>query len=170
MDFKKEITKELLIDAGLIIAFTVMTLFVINDISTTQASITKARTERTENLKIKNNLEELVKEEKIADNYFSPLKNALPQKNELFVFQNEIRQIASSQGLTADLRFIGEEEGGSVGKASFNLEVYGDYNRIMTFIKDLESSRYFINFGNFEINTQSGTSYQAKISGKVFYK
>lgn len=170
MDFKKALIKELGISLGLVLALAILVIFVARDIKTTEDSIILAKTTRAENLKIKNNLGELSKEEKTADNYISPLKNALPGKNQLFTLQSEIKQIASADGVTADIKFIGEEEGGGVGKANFSLEIYGDYNKIIAFIKDLENSRYFIKFGNFEINTQSGTSYQAKITGKVFYK
>jgi len=171
-EFKKRIIIQAAITFGAIAFIAFLIFYVSGNITRLEGEIILRRTDVAFRSRALTNLNELKRDEAKAVQYINPLKNALPSKVGLFVFQDEVKRMARDKGLSVELKFIGEEEGAGVGKAKFSLEVNGDYQKIREFIKDLEDSRYFTRFEQFETFSQGAntSAYQMKISGMVFFK
>lgn len=171
-EFKKRIIIQVAITFGAIALIAFLIFYVSANITRLEGEITLRRTDVAFRSRALTNLNELKRDEIKAVQYINPLKNALPSKVGLFVFQDEVKRMARDKGLSVELKFVGEEEGTGVGKAKFSLEVNGDYQKIREFIKDLEDSRYFTRFEQFETFSQGANTaaYQMKISGMVFFK
>lgn len=172
-EFKKKIIIQAAATFGAIGLIAGLIFYVSDNIGKLENKISLERADASFRSRALSNLNELKRDESKAAQYINPLKNALPSKVGLFIFQDEVKRMARDRGLAAELKFLSEEEGGAVAsKAKFSLEVNGDYQMIKQFIKDLEASRYFTSFEQFEISSQGGiaSAYQMKISGSVFFK
>ncbi len=106
-----------------------------------------------------------------AKPYFSLLENILPPRDQLLVFSNELENLAKKSGLEFGFTF-GEEKSASgkePGYISFRLTLAGSYEGFASFLKSVESSRYFVNFSNVDI-AKKGDGFSAILNGKVFFR
>lgn len=103
------------------------------------------------------------------------LQNALPSKESLFFFSEEMNQLARSHNLTTSFSFGEESASEAVGnlyQAQFNMSVSGEGASILMFIKDIENSHYFTTINSFDFFSQgiNTTFYQATLSGTIFFR
>ncbi len=102
------------------------------------------------------------------------LRNFFPNRDGLLSFNEEVKRIASSSDVSASFSF-GNEVAGKEGLTDailFFTTISGNYQNIINFMADLESSSYFTKINTFDIISQGSNtnSYQAVISGEVYFK
>jgi len=138
------------------------------------SKLTKITTQHTTLASRANSLESLAtlrgQSDKAAP-YFSFLENILPPRDQLLSFSKEIENIARRGNLEFGFTF-GEEKlssGEQPGQIAFRILVAGSYEAVSTFLKDVETSRYFIDVTNIDM-TKKGGGFSATINGKVFFR
>jgi len=173
-DFRKKLLVQLGLMAGVLVVLGGLIAYVFSDLKSVGESIEKARaaiTIRAQAISSLNSLREDAQEAMVLVNQ---LRNALPSRESLFVFSEEMSQLARSRGLTPSFNF-GSEIAGSAGAPSrieFMMNVAGSYQSILSFISAFESSRYFTRISSLEFISQGAniSSYQAIMSGEVFFR
>jgi len=109
-----------------------------------------------------------------AATLINQLRNALPSRESLFVFSEEMSQLARSKELTPSFNFGSEIPGssGDPSKIEFVMNVAGDYQPSLSFINAFEASRYFTKVNGLEFISQGAntSSYQVIMSGEVFFR
>jgi len=106
-----------------------------------------------------------------ANPYFSFLENILPPKDQLLSFENELESIARKNNLEFNFNY-GEDKASSnkePGQISFRAIINGEYDNIAQFLKDAETSRYFIDPSSVDI-LKKNTGYSATVNGRVFFR
>ncbi|MBU4348275.1 type 4a pilus biogenesis protein PilO [Patescibacteria group bacterium] len=114
---------------------------------------------------------ELEADFKQASSYFSLLDNILPSRDNLLLFSKEIEDLAVKNKLEFGFTFgvetlANEKEPGSL---CFRMVLTGSYDSFVSFLKDIETSRYFMNFNNIDI-TKKGDGFSGIINGTVFFR
>jgi DNA-directed RNA polymerase beta subunit len=102
------------------------------------------------------------------------LRNALPNRESLFVFSEEVNRLARERNLTPSFTFGNElpsESPSMPSKVEFVVNVAGEYESVLLFLNAFESSRYFTHVKSLEFLSQgiNTTAYQAVLSGEVFF-
>ncbi len=116
------------------------------------------------------NLGKLKEQEKTAETALLKLNGVLPRRDSLFAVSRDFNDFARARGLSFGSKF-GEEIAPKDEKPGFirlEMNVTGDYTNIISFIKDIEASNYFVNLLNFEIVSQ-GVRFNAILNGEVFF-
>lgn len=106
----------------------------------------------------------VLREEAIrAEDRQAVLEEALPKRDELFSFPNQIGSIGSQSDVGVNLTFGGEGE----RQIEYTLVAQGSYSNIAGFVRKLEEI-LFMNISSFGIN-QSADTYSLNLSGNVFF-
>ncbi len=108
-----------------------------------------------------------------AKGYEKFLNQVLPQREEIFLFKEEVNKISVANNLEHSSFNFGSESLGPedlFGKVKFVVYAEGEYQNILSFLKDLEKSRYFINLSNFDIIRREDGRFQGYFNGYVFFR
>ena len=145
----------------------VLTSLILIGLDTRDIAAEVIESKKEVNVKIRqmNKLAQLREEAKTADSYSPRLEGALPNKDELFSFPDEIRAMASENGVNANFAF-GSEGADSI---EYNLSVQGTYSELVNFIKALEDKIFFISISGMDIVSQEN-GYVLNIKGNLFFK
>ena len=103
--------------------------------------------------------------------YTTILENALPTKDELITFDQEIKSLAQKTGATASFTFgaeSGEIQGGVRG-LGFQLVLSGSFEQILNFFREMEKSRFVINIMDISLDKQSNT-FRGFLNGLVYFQ
>ena len=83
-------------------------------------------------------------------------------------------RIAREKGLAPSFTFGAETPGSDSvpGRIAFTLTVAGQQDKILEFMKAMESSRYFTRIQGVDIVSQGGNTldYQGLITGEIFFR
>jgi Tfp pilus assembly protein PilO len=174
----KDFQKRLLIRLGSAILVSAIllgvVLFIGGDIEEVHSSIKSTRSAIATRSQSISTLSDFRKDAEEAEKAASVLENVLPARESLYVFTDEVSRLARARSLTVVSSFGSEVMGTATtpGKIEFTINVSGEYDRIVDFIKVFESSRYFTSMKSFDLVSQGAntTGYQAIMTGDVFYK
>jgi len=174
----KDFQKKLLIRSGsALLASAVLlgiVLYIGGDMKAVHASIKAARSAMATRSQSISNLADLRKDAEEAGKAMSILQNVLPARESLFVFTDEVNRLAQARSLTVISSFGAEVPGSATapGKIEFTINVSGEYDRIVDFMKAFEVSRYFTSVKSLDLVSQGSntTGYQTIIVGDIFYK
>jgi len=100
----------------------------------------------------------------MAESKQKTLDNALPKKDELFSFPNQIAKISAEKAVGTNFSF-GREDVGQIG---YNLTIQGSYASIFEFIKVIENDIPFMNISLFNL-TLNDNEYGVNLNGNVFF-
>lgn len=92
------------------------------------------------------------------------LGDAIPKKDELFTFPNQVAQIGSEQDVIAKFTF-GSESGEQI---NYSLITRGSYENITEFVRTLKNDIPFMNISSFDLVLGAG-EYNMNFTGKVFF-
>jgi Tfp pilus assembly protein PilO len=173
-DFRKKVLISLGISLGIIIVICVLIAVVFGDFKAVGESIeniTLTRVTKTQAISSLNLLKQDAEEAKIMAN---KLSNALPLREALFSFSEEMNRLARDMGLTSSFTFGNEIASGSASapsKAEFVMNVSGGYEQVLAFMNAFEASRYFTRIKTLEFVSQgiNTSAYQVIFSGEVFF-
>lgn len=173
-DFQKKLLIRLGVTIGSLAILLGILLYIGGDIQAVNKSIQSVRTSLVTRSQAIGNLVDLKKDSEEAKKGLSFLQNALPARESLFVFSDEVSRLAKQRSLSAVFNFGLEVPGSATapGKMGFTINVSGEYNSIIDFMKDFEASRYFTSVNSLELVSQGAntTGYQVMLAGDVFYK
>ena len=105
-----------------------------------------------------------------AQPYIPLLDSFLPNKDQLINLSREFNTAAFQNKVNFSSSFAGESP---VSKTDLNwiglnMNVDGNIDNIISFIKTMENSRYSIKLGSLDIG-QKDNQYKSQLNGKVFY-
>ena len=108
-----------------------------------------------------------------ANPYFSFLERALPLKDQLLSFSDELEEMATKNSLEFNSQSIFVETKESTpkdpGYIVFRAAVTGDYVNIQKFLSNVESHRYFIDLTGVVL-VKKAQAFSAIVSGRVFFR
>lgn len=168
--FKFCLTSSLSIALGILLVIVIVIVYLGFDIEAKANFISDAQVKLFTRAVNISNLTKLKEQEKAADAAFFKLNNALPKRDALFSVSRDLGDFARNRSLSFGSKF-GEEVAPLEDKPGFirlDMNVGGSYADLVAFIKDMETSSYFINLLNFDIIRQ-GTRFSAIINGEVFF-
>ncbi|MDP3697169.1 MAG: type 4a pilus biogenesis protein PilO [Candidatus Taylorbacteria bacterium] len=168
--FKFRLVSNLSFALGIISTIAIAVFYLGFDISSKANVIHETRAKLFSRVVGITNLGKLKEQEKIAESAFLKLNSVLPKRDSLFAVSRDLNDFARVRGLSFGSKF-GEEIAPKDGKPGFirlEMNVTGNYTNIISFIKDVEASDYFVNLLNFEIVSQ-GVRFNAIINGEVFF-
>jgi len=172
----KEFKKKLFVNIGVLLAVVFVLgggiLFLRKDIKLLSDSIAQERSQVADRGNEISLLFDLRKELKEAELYFSILDNALPKRENLYVFNQEVLRLGHVNNLDRPSFSFGSEILSTdtlPGRAKFTIFVSGAYADILGFLRDLERSRYFIKIENFDM-VERDNKFNAQLVGEVFFR
>lgn len=98
------------------------------------------------------------------------LNNILPRRDSLFGVSKDLGAFAVTKNLAFGSKF-GEEVSPKDGKPGFikmEMNVEGSYDNIISFLKHIETSSYFINLFGLDLTRQKN-GYVGAVNGEVFF-
>lgn len=109
-----------------------------------------------------------------ASDYSQAMDKILVPQDQLLDFGKWLDQLARAYQIQLNFSFGGEPvspQAGSPGYYNFSLELNGDLNNIMDFVKDVEyrSPRFLTVFDSLDLSNKDG-SYEVSANGRVFFK
>lgn len=104
-----------------------------------------------------------------AKTYEATLQQLFPEKDQVLLFRNELKEIATARGLTSTIDITGEKlrTGSEPGKVGFVMTLTGSFENITAFVDDVFQKRYFVVFQSFGFVRQEG-GYKATVNGEIF--
>ncbi|MDD5547867.1 MAG: type 4a pilus biogenesis protein PilO [Candidatus Pacebacteria bacterium] len=167
--FHKALMTAVLPYLGVIIVVVVLIFWLKGDIKdkTNKISLLKANFLTLSNSI--SSLSALRSEYELAKPHFSLLENILPSRDEVISFAKDTESYARKEQMGFGFSF-GNETKSTVsepGTIDFRMGIQASYPSLISFLKDIEKSRYLVNFTNFEA-TKKGFDYDVTINGQVF--
>lgn len=172
--FRKKLLINLSISLIIVLFLSGALVFIINDLRTVGMSIEKSEKDAIQQAQSISNLRELRQGAERAEIIINKLQNALPTRELLFVFSEDINRLARERNLTPHFTFGSETistEPNIPSSIDFTMVVTGNRQLILEFIKVFEASRYFTRIAKIEMLSQGGDNhiYQTTLSGVVFF-
>ena len=173
-EFKKKFAIQLGINIGMVVLVAGLLMFIFGDLKAVGESIEQAVNAAAARTQAISSLSTLRQDAAEAGVIVNQLRNALPNRESLFVFSEEMNRIAREKGLTPSFTFGNElpsESPTAPSKVEFVVNVSGEYASVLSFLEAFESSRYFTRVKSLEFLSQgiNTTAYQAILSGEVFF-
>jgi Tfp pilus assembly protein PilO len=173
-EFKKKFTIQLGINIGIIALLGGLLAYVSGDLRSVGKSIEQAVAAVAARAQAISSLSGLRQDAAEAGVIVNQLRNALPNRESLFVFSEEVNRLARERNLTPSFTFGNElpsESPSMPSKVEFVVNVAGEYESVLLFLNAFESSRYFTHVKSLEFLSQgiNTTAYQAVLSGEVFF-
>ena len=134
----------------------------------TARNLTQGRSERLDTL-------DLLQEQAIeATGYQRQMDLLLPNQDQLLDFPAWIEGLASVRQVGVDFVFQGSEtepQGGAAGFADFSFVAQGGYDRLVSFLQDLEVAprQFLLDFTAIKLS-RAGDSFTATVDGKLFFR
>ncbi len=169
--------KKMILTIGFGVAFVLFLIILLFFFGREVASLSKNIVESRQQIEKQNKdtalFFELRKNFETAKEYEKFLNQVLPKREEIYLFKEEVNRISVANNLGRPSFNFGSESldlDALFGKVKFVVYVEGEYQSILSFLKDLEKSRYFINLSNFDIIKQEGGRFKGYFNGDVFFR
>lgn len=163
-DFRVRLALQLGITVGVLSVVALAIFFVGKDIKSTTAQVLLTRREISATIRQLSDLARLRDEARRAEPKFAVLRNALPRRDELFSFPENIYALAEQNDVAASFTFGNEEE----DRIAFSLSANGTYDAVVRFIGVVEREYPFIDLSGFDIIRSEG-GYLAQMQGNIFF-
>jgi Tfp pilus assembly protein PilO len=168
--FKKTLLISLGIALGIIVILTISLFSLNSDINKRLAVIQQYKDDLALRSQTVLLLSELRKEAQRADELSQTISTALPTRDQLITFPREIEQLAIKNKVEFGFGFGSETAGSSSepGFVKFTMTLGGGLPDIVSFLKQLESSSYFISLGSVDISSRARGGYALTTGGQVY--
>ncbi|MBI4193301.1 MAG: hypothetical protein HY536_01605 [Candidatus Colwellbacteria bacterium] len=110
-------------------------------------------------------------ESKRAASASSLLENALPKRDQIFTFSEDVARLARERGIDVSFAF-GKETPASPeapGIALFTMNVRGSYGAINELMSLIEKSRYLVRFSDADLVSQDKV-FRGTVAGEVYFR
>lgn len=168
-EFKKQLLLKLGIGLAVVLILATLMFLLSFDISRRVRQIQNQRSEMVFRTQTIDALASLKSDFAKAKPYFSFLENILPQKDQLITFSKDLETLARQNKIDLGFSFGSEAPSSETepGSLSFTLTAAGTFSDLLGFFKDINKSRYFVNFISIDLNKRD-TVYTGNLSGRVF--
>lgn len=168
MDFKKRLLILIGVPSAISLFLIIGIFYLTSDISKLSDQIYKLRKDINFGLQAADSLPVLRQDYEQTKIYLSEIGSILPNKNELLGFSKDLNTMAKQNQINLNLN-IGQESPRNAKKpVEIDLSVAGQgtFENLLSFLKTVENSRYFIKFNNFDFQ-QDGQKSSLNLSGKI---
>ncbi len=169
-EFKTRFILSLALTLGLLSVLSLALFLVMRDINKQSSYVNLTKSDLKTRVRQLDSLVRLREEAKLAEPELPKLEQALPKKDELFVFRRQLDDLARQNNLTLGFNF-GEEKAGDLKglkSINFDMTLHGDKDNILSFIKKIESGITFIKLKSFDMIRQEN-GFSASLKGEVLY-
>ena len=168
MDFRKRLTIIVGIPLGISLILAIILVFIGFDIAKRTEQIVQARSDLLFRQQSTETLALLRQDSQQAQNYTYELDNILPSRDQLVSFSRDLSTIARQNKVDSNVN-LGQEAGGAgkLRQTSFAMTSQGPFDNFITFLKSIETARYFVNLDSIDFTRQDSV-FRALINGKVF--
>lgn len=173
MSFKKQLSIQLAIAFGVVIATIVLTQLAAGSLSASAAKILQQKSDLAFRIRATGQLASLKADSDKAQPLFALLNNTLPVKDDLINLGQALVQLAKSGGVDLGFTFGGETaaKGELPGFIKFSLTGNGSYEAFQKFLSEIEKSRYYLKLNSVDLVRQpGGTNFSITADGQVFYQ
>ena len=168
-DFKKWLIWNAGSGAVILVGLFILILFIGADMNSRSGKIKIQRQDLETRLQSLNSLISLRAGAEKARRFSAQIQNSLPPKDQLIGFSKYLDTQAKKNNLTSIFSFESEVPATDSipGINSFSLTLAGSYIDYVKFLKSLEGSDYFVNFGSMDIS-EKGNKFEILLKGRVF--
>jgi hypothetical protein len=173
-EFRKKFLMQIGIASGVIAALVLATGWFAADLETQAGKVAQDRILIRERSASLTALAELKRSAPQALRYEQKLNAFLPTQEQLLDFPRTLDNLARVRRLTLNFAFQGGQttpQGDTPGAIGFALDVSGDFEDVLGFLKDVEFEppRFLAAFDTFDL-TRSEEGYRLFTQGRVFFK
>ena len=168
--FRSRLIYSLSITGGIVVSIMAVVLYLGLDVRKKADVIAQAQGETLSSISQVRDINKLKGQEKEAQVALLKLNSALPQRDSLFGVSKDLGAFANARDLAFGSKF-GEEivpKDGNPGFIKVEMNVAGSYDNIIGFLKDIETSNYFINPFSLDL-TKQGVGYTGVINSEIFF-
>jgi Tfp pilus assembly protein PilO len=169
MNFKKHLLTTIGVPVGIILILAIALVFTGSDIAKRTDNIKRLRGDLLFRQQLTESLALLRKDSQQAQGYITELQNMLPSQDQLVSFPRDISTIARQNNIDLNAT-LGQESPGSVGKlmqTEFIMSGTGSFDNFITFLKSIETARYFISLKSLDFGQQEN-NFKGVLTGVVF--
>ncbi|MBI2012993.1 MAG: type 4a pilus biogenesis protein PilO [Candidatus Colwellbacteria bacterium] len=168
-DFRKRLTISVAVAAGITVALLLLLSLVGRDIQAQASNIKSAKDGLKTRVQQLNDLARLREEAKLAEPNLAKLKQAVPQRDELFSVRRELEQLAGNNNLAASFTFGSENpKEGSLGSINFEFKIQGGEYEVGSFINQVESRYPFVRINSLDMVRQEN-KFSSALRGKILF-
>lgn len=171
--FQKQMGMAILIAFSAIALVIVLTQFVGSHLKGSADKILQQKIDLAFRIQATDQLTSLKADSDKARPFFATLNGILPLKDDLINFGQSLIQLGKNNKIDLGFTFGGEilPKGGLPGSISFSINGNGSYENFQKFLKDIESSSYFVKLNSTDLVRQAGANTFSIIAeGQVFYQ
>jgi Tfp pilus assembly protein PilO len=169
-NFRSKIIYSLSITGVIVVFVLAVILYLGLDIRKKADSLSVVQGEAISRISKVSDLNKLKNQEKEAQVDLLKLNNALPRRDSLFEVSKDLAAFAQKRSLAFGYKF-GEEvesKGGNPRFIRVGMNISGSYENILGFLRDIESSKYFINTSSLDL-VQQNVGYTGIINSQIFF-
>jgi len=168
-NFRKRLLIIAGVPLGISLILTTILFFMGSDIVKRTDQIKQLRGDLLFRLQLTESLALLRKDSEQAKNYITEIENILPSRDQLVSFPRDLSTIARQNkiDLNSSLGQEGSEGIGKLGQTNFTMTGQGLFDDFISFLKTLETARYFINLKSIDF-TRRDSNFGALMTGQVF--
>lgn len=169
MEFKNWFLKQISISLTVILLLAALLLLIGRDISLKTANIKQQRQDFSLRSQALNSLAFLRSEAERSKNILKAIQDLLPQSDQLINFPKSLEGLAKNNQLSFGFSFNSETpaEENKPAINAFTLNLSGQYNNFLNFLKAVERSQYFVAFDFLDLN-KKGADFEIIMKGRVF--
>jgi len=171
-DFRKKLIFEITLTTVVVLSLAAGILFFGSNITASAVRIQNARTEVLSRWSSLNSLALLLGDyNNKAKEYMGVMEQAVPVQDQVFNLNREFRALATQGGVDAAYTFVEEQkpEAEALGAVRYQLNVSGDYDKVLRFMKSLENFRYLSTIDHTRVERGTPRSTMV-VQGRVFFR
>jgi hypothetical protein len=168
MEFKKRLLIAISIPATISLVLLIAIFFLASDIGNLANKIYQTRKDINFGLQAINSLAGLRQDYEQAKIYMPEVGGILPSKDQLLSFSKDMNTMAKLNQVSLNLN-IGQENrpaASQLTQIDVSTAGQGTFNNLLSFLKTVENSRYFIKFGSLDFQ-QANYNASLNLSGKI---
>lgn len=170
--FKKKLLIQSGITVGIITVLFLGIVFFSNTITDYAGQITSLRNQIAARSGSLNALAILRAQSSLIEGDTKIMNNAVPVKDQLINLSKEFQLLSSQSGLSSSFSFLGESPSSATtfGTIRFKLDISGNFEKLMSFIPQLQNLKYVSSFDNYSITRTSGDNGILTTKGQIYYR
>lgn len=100
------------------------------------------------------------------------MNSVVPIKDQLINLTKEFQLLASQKGLSSSFVFVSElpATASSLGTVRFRLEITGNFEKLVSFVTDLQNFKYLSTFDTYSIIRTTSDDGELKTSGQIYFR
>lgn len=169
--FRKLLLKNVVVYLAVALILVIFLLFIQSDINNKATKIIQQRQVLFVKSQAIDSLVALRSQSQEVQSYNSLLDNILPSDDHAIDFSKDLASFAKKDNLGFGFNFGDQtpSAAGSPGWINFNSVLQGPMDSFDDFLKNIESSRYFVNLSSLDL-TKKNSNFEISINGKLFLR